>query len=92
MIKFNREVWGLMNTRTGKLFAPLKIGGCWFRGLYDSEKSVKMAVKKLHEQIKKLEKYHNLSKEYCEMSYGNDIDTYFGEYVPVKLKGAELDE
>lgn len=92
MIEFNKEVWGLMNNRTGKLFTPLKISDCWYRGLYDSERAVRLAVKKLNEKVKDLEQRYSKHQDIIIRVYGADIDTYFGEYIPVKLKGVEINE
>ena len=91
MIKFNREVWGLINTRTGELFAPLKLYNTWFRGVYDSEKAAKAGARLLNKEVAELDDGTLDSKELNEY-YGFDVEAVKGVYVPVKLKGAELDE
>lgn len=82
---FNNQTYGLLNTRTGKLFSPIRIYGTWYRGLYDSETSAKIAAKKLNTSLKII--YDSL-KDY---DWEFDIDDIYGEYIPIELRGMEYD-
>lgn len=86
MLEFDRPVWGLLNTRTNKLFAPLKIYAVWYRGLYTSEKSAKAAARKLNKEVSELDD-GTLSKEFLNKFYGFDVEEVQGEYVPIEIKG-----
>lgn len=84
LIEFDREIWALLNTRTGKLFAPLNISRNWFRGFYDSEKSANAGAKMLNKRIAELD---DDSSDF----YGFDVKSVKGVYVPVKLETAKID-
>ena len=72
MAEFDKEVWGIINTKTGKLIPPLKTSyQGWFRGLYESEHAAKVGLEHLLNKI-----------------YGDDVLHYPGnhDYIPVKIK------
>ena len=86
---FDRPVWALLNTRTNKLFAPLKIGGCWFRGLYDSEKSAKAGARMLNNRVADLDD-GTLEPTELNRFYGFDVAAVKGVYIPVEIKLVEV--
>lgn len=86
---FDRPVWALLNTRTNKLFAPLKIGGCTFRGVYDSLKSAKAGARMLNKRVAGLDDGSLNTKELNEF-YGFDVRAVEGYYIPVEIKSVEV--
>lgn len=82
---FDRPVWALLNTRTNKLFAPLKIGGCIFRGIYDSLKSAKAGARMLNKRVAGLDDGSLNTKRLNEF-YGFDVRAVEGYYIPVEIK------
>lgn len=71
MAEFEKEVWGIFNTKTGKLVSPFKKSPqCWFRGLYESEHAAKVAIG------------HLLTAMY---GFCRCADKWYG-YIPVKIK------
>lgn len=72
MAEFEKEVWGIFNTKTGKLVSPFKTSyQGWFRGLYESEHAAKVAMG------------HLVNKLYGEYTWRTS--EYYG-YIPVKIK------
>lgn len=72
MAEFEKEVWGIFNTKTGKLVSPFKTSyQGWFRGLYESEHAAKVAIGHL------LNKIYGDYVLYCPNNHG---------YIPVKIK------
>lgn len=86
---FDRPVWALFNTRTGKLFAPLKIYNTWFRGVYDSEKAAKAAARHLNKEVAELDDGTLDAKSLNEF-YGFDVAAIKGHYIPVEIKSVEV--
>ena len=86
---FDRPTWALLNTRTNKLLAPLRIYGTWYRGLYDSEQGAKLAASKITEVVKYLDD-KTLPKDELNEYYGYDVEALQGTYVAIRLKGGEI--
>ena len=88
MFHFDRPVRALLNTRTGKLFAPLKIYNTWFRGVYDSKKAANAGARHLNKEVAELDD-GTLSKERLNKYYGFDVEAIKGQYIPVQIKLVE---
>ena len=80
MFQFDRPVWALLNTRTGKLFTPLKIGRCTFRGVYDSLRAAKAGARVLNKTVDELS---------LNINYGFNVADIKGEYIPIQICNAE---
>lgn len=71
MAEFDKEVWGIFNTKTGKLVSPFKTSHQgWFRGLYESEHAAKVAIG------------HLLTMTYGQIRCASE---WYG-FIPVKIK------
>lgn len=82
---FDRPVWVLLNTKTNKLFAPLKIGGCTFRGVYDSLKAANAGARMLNKRVAELGNGWS-DAERLNRFYGFDVAAIKGHYIPVEIK------
>ena len=89
MFHFDRPVWALLNTRTGKLFAPLKINMCTFRGLYDSLKAANAGARMLNKRVAELDDGSIEDKEVLNRLYDFDVDSIKGQYIPIQIKLVE---
>lgn len=88
MFQFDRPTWALLNTRTGKLFTPLKIGRCTFRGVYDSLKAAKAGARVLNKTVAELDD-GTLPRDKVNKFYGFDVEAIKGEYIPIQICNVE---
>lgn len=91
MFQFDRPTWALLNTKTGKLFAPLKIGRCTFRGVYDSLRAAKAGAKALNKRVAELDD-GTLPRDRVNKLYGFDVEAIKGKYEPVEVASVQTIE
>lgn len=91
MFQFDRPVWALLNTRTGKLFTPLKIGRCTFRGVYDSLRAAKAGARVLNKTVAELDD-GTLPRDKVNKFYGFDVEAIKGWYEPVEIASVQTIE
>ena len=92
MLKFNKPVYAILNENTNELVAPFKPYGVWFRGLYESKKSINAAFRKFTEMIKELQESCKTKEdeEAVKKLYNLDREFIFGKYKIIEIDSVNI--